>query len=231
MTYEQELLARSMSHLDDDMIAAAHGKRKRLRRLTPWLAAAMLAVVMIKVYPYLRTTIDMGGPPKGNGLFNDGMFSEEFLESTDDSVAAVPGTQDPDAPPAGVNTPLTLGGATITMTEVSDTRITLTLVKTDDTPIYAALYGLLGNVIASTEPDYKDNGVLIRPYTVRLYQDGATEPTYELPCAPGTYEIVLDYTAIRNGSYPMQEYIGLYAYIGKDDKPVTVRLSLTPDAD
>ena len=32
MTHEQEMLARAMSHIDDDMILAAHAPRKRNRR-------------------------------------------------------------------------------------------------------------------------------------------------------------------------------------------------------
>ncbi|MBQ9151588.1 MAG: hypothetical protein IJX72_05000, partial [Clostridia bacterium] len=51
-------------------------------------------------------------------------------------------------------------------------------------------------------------------------------PVYRLPTAPGTYEIVVDFTSVRNGTYPMQEIIGLYAYIGEDEEPVTERFSL-----
>ncbi len=228
MTYEQELLARAMNHLDDGMIEAAHGKHKRLRRLVPWVAAAAVVVVMIRVYPYLRTVIETDGPPKGHGPAGDGVISEEVAETDESGMIITPANPDPDEPLAGIGIPVSLGSATLTLTEASDTHLTFTLVKTDDTPLYAALYGLRGDVLASTQPDYKEDGVLIRPYRLRIYTDGATEPAYELPAAPGTYEVVLDYTSIRNGSYPMQECVGFYAYIGKDGKPVTTRLSLSP---
>jgi hypothetical protein len=47
-----------------------------------------------------------------------------------------------------------------------------------------------------------------------------------LPAAPGTYTVVVDFTAIRNGTYPMEEYMGLFAYVGKDGAPVAVYVSL-----
>jgi hypothetical protein len=73
---------------------------------------------------------------------------------------------------------------------------------------------------------FKDNGVTIRPNTIRLYVNGAEQPVYRFPTAPGTYEVVVDFTSSRNGTYPMREYVGLYAYIGKDNAMVTERFSL-----
>ena len=100
------------------------------------------------------------------------------------------------------------------------------MVKTDSTPLYAMIYDLREGALASTEPDYKDNGVTIRPNTIRLYVNHAEQPVYRLPSAPGTYEIVVDFAIIRNGTYPMREYIGFYAYVGKDEEAVTKRFSL-----
>ena len=37
---------------------------------------------------------------------------------------------------------------------------------------------------------------------------------------------MVDFTSIRNGSYPMEEYMGVLAYIGKDGAPVAVYVSL-----
>lgn len=124
------------------------------------------------------------------------------------------------------NVPVPLGGTTVTLTDTTGTTATFTVVKTDDTPIYAMLYDLREGALASTEPDYKDNGIIIRPNTIRLYVNGAEQPVYRFPTAPGTYEIVVDFAPIRNGTYPMREYMGLYAYIGKDGEPVTERFSL-----
>ncbi len=212
MTHEQELLARAMSHIDDDMILAARAPRKKMRRLIPYAVAACLIVVVALVFPYLRTVINV------DNLFAPG----------DEVNREEAGALSPEAYPyAEQGTPVTLGGTTITLTATTKTTATFTVVKTDDTPVYAMLYDLREGALASTEPDYKDKGIItIRPYTLHIYVNGAAQPVYTLPAAPGTYEIVVDFSIIRNGTYPMREYIGFYAYIGKDEEAVTERFSL-----
>ena len=212
MTHEQELLARAMSHIDDDMILAARAPRKKMRRLIPYAVAACLIVVVALVFPYLRAVINV-----------DSNFDRDDAVNKEDG-----GIMDPEESLnyAPQNVPVTLGGTTLTLTATTKTTATFTVVKTDDTPIYAMLYDLREGALASTEPDYKDNGIVIRPNTVRLFVNSAEQPVYRFPTAPGTYEIVVDFTSIRNGTYPMREYIGLYAYIGKDGEPVTERFSL-----
>ena len=212
MTHEQEMLARAMSHIDDDMILAAHAPRKRNRRAIPYAVAACLIVALILSFPYLRTIINVDTDLFGPG---DNVNKDEA------------GVMVPDAYPSNPqNTAVTLGGTTLTLTAATETTATFTVVKTDDTPLYAMLYDRLEGALASTEPDYKDNGVIIRPNTIRLYVNGEEQPVYRFPTAPGTYEVVVDFTSIRNGTYPMREYVGLYAYIGKDDEMVTERFSL-----
>lgn len=212
MTHEQEMLARAMSHIDDDMILAAHAPRKRNRRAIPYAVAACLIVVLILSFPYLRTVINVDTDLFGPG---DNVNKDEA------------GVMVPDAYPSNPqNTAVTLGGTTLTLTAATETTATFTVVKTDDTPLYAMLYDRLEGALASTEPDYKDNGVTIRPNTIRLYVNGEEQPVYRFPTAPGTYEVVVDFTSIRNGTYPMREYVGLYAYIGKDGEMVTERFSL-----
>ena len=125
-----------------------------------------------------------------------------------------------------MDTPVTLGNSTLTLTGVTETTVTLTLVKTDDTPLYAAVYDRMGDALACTDPNYKVDGVTIRAGRIKVYTDGASEPETLLPAAPGTYTLVVDFTSVRNGSYPMEEYMGFLAYIGKDGAPVTVYLSL-----
>jgi hypothetical protein len=209
MTHEQELLARAMSHIDDDMILAAHAPRKKIRRFVPYAVAACLIVAVALVFPYLRAVINV------DSGFDRGDQNEEV------------GAMDPEKPlMTPQSTPVTLGGTTVTLTDTTHTTATFTVVKTDDTPIYAMLYDLREGALASTEPDYKDNGIVIRPNTIRLFVNGAEQPAYRFPTAPGTYEIVVDFTSIRNGTYPMREYVGLYAYIGEDGEAVTERFSL-----
>lgn len=212
MTHEQEMLARAMSHIDDDIILAAHAPRKKVRRVVPYLVAACLVVAVVVSFPYLRAVInvdtDLFGPGDEANKNDAGAMSPEAYPSTKQG------------------TPVTLGGTTLTLIATTNTTATFTMVKTDSTPLYAMIYDLREGALASTEPDYKDNGVTIRPNTIRLYVNHAEQPVYRLPSAPGTYEVVVDFAIIRNGTYPMREYIGFYAYIGKDEEAVTERFSL-----
>ena len=211
MTHEQEMLARAMSHIDDDMILAARAPRKKARRLIPYAVAACLAVVLAVSFPYLRRIINVS-----SDLFGPGE------ENAEDAGASIPNAY----PSTEQGVPVTLGGTTLTLTATTETTATFTVVKTDDTPLYAMLYDRRDNALASTEPDYKDNGVTIRPNRILLYVNGAEQPVYRFPTAPGTYEVVVDFASVRNGTYPMREYVGLYAYIGDDGKAVTERFSL-----
>ena len=213
MTYPQEILARAMNHIDDDMILSAHGKRKKVRRVIPVLVAACLIAVLAVSFPYLREVIDTNSDLLGPA---DGDQGEPGVVS--------PKPEDTNYIEQDITT--SLGGATFTLTHTTETTATFTMVKAFDVPFYAMFYDRRGGVLASTEPDYKDNGVTIRPNTIRLYVDGADQPVYQLPTAPGTYEITVDFASIRNGKYPMRECIGLYAYVGEDGEAVTVKFSL-----
>lgn len=213
MTHEQEILARAIGHIDEDMILSAHAPRKKVRRVIPVLIAACLIVALVAAFPYLREVINTNSDILGPTA--DGDVEEEFR---DDPLAGLPTHE--------AGTPITLGGSTLTLTHVTETTATFTLVKTDDTPVYAMIYHRDGSALASTEPDYKDNGVTIRPNTIRLYVDGAEQPVYRLPANPGTYEVVVDFKSVRNGQYPMKDYMGLYAYIGEKQAAVTMKFSL-----
>ena len=112
------------------------------------------------------------------------------------------------------------------LTDLTDTTVTLTLIKNDDTPLYAAVYDRLGDALACTDPSYKVDGAVIRHGRIKIYADGSDTPATELPTAPGRYTLVVDFASIRNGTYPMQDYIGFFANIGKNGTPVTVYFSL-----
>ena len=209
MTYQQEMLARAMSHIDDGMIEAAHGPRKKLRRVIPVVIAACLIAALWVSFPYLREVIDT---------------NSDILNPEDGSGDAGDSADKPETSPVlDLSTPATLAGTTMTLTNVTDTTATFEMVKTDSAPVYALLYDLRDGALASTEPDYKVNGVLIRPKTIKIYVDGADTPVYHLPSAPGTYRVTLDFTTIRNGSYPMRDYVGIYAYVGEDKEEATTQ--------
>ncbi len=221
MNREQNTLAKAMNYLDDDLILAAHAPHKSRRRLLPLLAAACLIVVLVAVFPILREIIDtnsglMDAIPPGDA--GNGPVDAEQENKPNIPEEILPGMS------------VTLAGSTLTLTDFTDTTATLTLIKTDHTPLYAALYGLSDEVLASTEPDYRDNGVLIRPYTIRIYPVGSEQVSYEMPTAPGAYELVLDFHIVRNDPYPMQDILGIYAYSGPKGAMEVRRFELRREA-
>ncbi len=226
MTRDQEILARAMNYIDDDLIVAAHAPRRKLRRLVPWLTAACLVIVLVAVYPTLRSVINV---TMENEVAGDAMppAADEFGGMNDNQNSADKPEQ---SDIHSLGTPVTLGGTTLTMTDVTETTATFTVVKTDNEPLYVAFYQYAGGIMGTTEPNYRDNGVIIRPYTVKLTVNRAETITYDIPTAAGTYEILVDFSSLRRGSYRMEEFIAFYAYIGKDGAAVTERLSLAVPA-
>ena len=221
-----ETLARGVNLLEDAIILSAHGKAKKAKRLLPWAVAACLVGALAVSFPYLRTVINTDLVLRGPD------WNKEKDEIGDAEIANKPSAESI----KGMDIPVTLGSSTLTVTSVTETTVTLTLVKTDDTPLYAAVYDRMGDALACTDPDYKVDGVTIRAGRIKVYPvgetDGADEPATELPTAPGTYTLVVDFTSIRNGTYPLEEYMGFLSYIGKDGAPVTVYFSLhLPEAD
>ena len=216
---DPETLARGLSYVEDTMILSSHGKAKRSRRLIPWAVAACLIGALAVSFPYLRQVINTDLILRGPD------WNKEKDEIGDAEIAHKPKPEEI----KGMGIPVTVGNTTLTLTGVTETTATLTLVKTDDTPLYAAVYDRMGDALACTDPDYKVDGVTIRAGRIKVYPADAAdaaEPATELPTAPGTYTVVVDFTAIRNGTYPMEEYMGLFAYVGKDGAPVAVYVSL-----
>lgn len=211
-----EALARSLNRVDDGLILAAHGKAKRARRLIPWVAAVCVAAVAAVSFPWLRTVINtdliLRGPDWNKE--QEGVGEVELPDKPDaESILAI-------------GTPASVGNCTVTLIEVTETTATLTIVKTDGEPLYAAVYDRMGDALACTDPDYKVDGVTIRPNRIKVYTNSASEPAFELPAAAGTYTVVVDFTSIRNGAYPMEDYLGIMAYVGKDAPPATAYFSL-----
>ncbi len=213
---DPETLARGLNYVDDTLVLAAHGRAKKAKRLIPWVAAACVVAVVAVSFPYLRTLINTDLTLRGPD------WNKDKNEIGDAEI--------PDKPDADSilkpDVPATIANSTVTLTRVTETTATLTLVKTTDEPLYAAVYDRMGDALACTDPDYKVDGVTIRAGRIKVYTDGAAEPATELPTAPGTYTLVVDFASIRNGTYPMEDYMGILAYIGKDGAPVTVFFSL-----
>lgn len=215
-------LALGLCHAEDALILSAHGKAKKSRRLIPWAVAACIVGLLAVSFPYLRTVINTDLILRGPD------WNKPKDEIGDAEIAHKPSADQILAP----DTPAELAGSTLTLTAVTETSVTLTLVKTTDDPLYAAVYDRMGDALACTDPDYKVDGVTIRAGRIKVYADGAAEPETILPAAAGTYTVVVDFTSIRNGSYPMDEYLGVFAYSGKDGAPETVYFSLAiPEAE
>ena len=218
-----EMLARGMSYVDHSLLLSAHEGKKKLRRLIPWLAAACVIAVLAVSFPFLREVINTDLKLRGPGWNKDQV-------NPDREVADKPGQEDI----LKENIPGSVGGSTITVTEVTETTVTFVLVKTDDTPIYAAVYDRMGDALACTQPDYKVDGVIIRSNVLKLYVNDSTESQDEIPTQAGTYTIVLDFNRVRMSPYPMEDYVGFFSYTGKDGAPEAVYFSILtpqPEAD
>lgn len=210
------LLMAGISHVDDALIASAQGGAKRIKRLVPWVATACVIGLLAVSFPYLRQVINTDlvlRNPDWNKETDGSGDAETPDKPTEDSIC-------------GLHVPASVGGSTVTVTAVTETTLTITLTKTDNTPLYAALYDRMGDALACTDPTYKVDGVTIRPGRIKVYAEGKTEPATELPTAPGTYSLTVDFTSIRNGTYPMEDYVGFFTYTGKDEAPVAVYFSL-----
>ena len=202
--------------ISDDMIRSAHEGRKQTRRLIPWVIAACAAGILAVSFPYLREVINT------DLILRDPDWDQDKEQVGDAEIPHKPAEESI----LGIGSFVSLGGSSGTITAVTDTTVTLTLVKTDDTPLYAAVYDRMGDALACTDPNYKVDGVTIRPGRIKIYVDGHPNPAIELPTAPGTYSLVVDFSAIRKGAYPMEDYIGFFSYIGKNGAPVAAYVSL-----
>lgn len=213
-------LAMGLNYVDDALVMTAHGTAKKARRLIPWAAAACVIAVLAVSFPYLRTFINTDLVLRGPD------WNKDKDEIGDAEIAHKP-SADQILP---MGTPAEVAGSTLTLTAVTETSVTLTIEKSTDEPLYTAVYDRMGDALACTDPDYKVDGVTIRAGRIKVYPadaaEGAAEPETVLPSAAGTYTVVVDFTSVRNGTYPMENYLGVFAYSGKDGAPETVYFSL-----
>lgn len=218
-------LAFAMGEISDRAVTRARTNAKMIRRFLPLVLAVCVIIVAVHYYPDLREMIDSG--LKLNGAAGDDQPNGD---------EATPSIR-PDAEDIfGVNIPKELGTTTVTVTAYTESTVTLTLVKEDNTPIYAAFYDLLGYPLATTEAGYKLNGQLLQENVLKVTVDDRDTPVYELPSAIGTYTVTVDFSGVRHGAYPMLDHIGLYAYVGENGKAETIFFSVllpedVPEAD
>lgn len=206
-----------MESLPDDMILAAHRGDKRWRRGIPFGIVGVVVVVVLLVYPYLQDAIN-------TDLI---LRPSDWRDNQENGTLADGAQPKPDLPEATpLQVPVTLGDTTLMATAVTDTTVTLKVIKKDATPIYAMIYDRKNEALASTEEGYKVGGAVIRYRTLKLSVDGG-DTVYTFPTLPGTYEVVVDFASLRNGSYPIQALLGVYAYTEEDAPATLVCFDLT----
>jgi RNA polymerase sigma-70 factor (ECF subfamily) len=211
-----EVVAYALNRIDDVLLLKAQAPHKKLRRWIPFLVCAACVALLAVSFPYLRQIINTDLTLRGPNFGNKEEGDAEIADKPDENQVHSAGKS------------VMLGGTTLRLESVTETAATFTVTKTDSTPLYAAVYDRMGDALASTEPDYTVDGVLLRPNTLRVYRDGLDERLFELPAAPGTYTVTVDFTVIRNGTYPMEDYIGLYAYVGEEKTLSALFFSLKP---
>ncbi len=231
MTREQEILARAFNFADDELIAAAHKPNKRWRRVLPAMIAACLAISFMAAYPTLRNTIQVSVEADNS---NSSVMPGETASTEEGGFFDRFTSIKPEMSPPELGHSATLDGTNFTMTGLTETTATFTVVKTDNEPIYAAFFQQYGGVLGTTEPNFRDNGTIIRPYTVKLTVDGADDVCYEFPSAAGTYEVVIDFSSLRKSDYLMSETVTFYKYSAGTDKGLCLTFMLrdsSPETD
>ncbi len=211
MTREQEILARAMNQVDDELIAAAHAPRKRLRHFAPALVAACLCVAIVVTFPYLRAMVNIDSDKTGEAspLPGDGANDGNGL-SADMGASLNQSKPDETASPTLGDT-VQIGKDTVTMTALTENTATLYVIKQSTTPLYVAFRQYAAGYLASTQPDFRDGSTILRPGQIKLYINGASDPADSFPTTVGEYEIVVDFTSLRNSDYRMSETLILYS--------------------
>ncbi len=208
MTREQEILARALNGVDDRFIEAAHAPHKKLRHYTPALIAACLCVVIVATFPLLREMVNLDN--KGNDMAIPNSPAENNTAADNWYL----GDPAPEMPDPTLGDTVTLAGCEITLTDLTDTTATLTIVKADTQFLYAAIRQYAGGILASTEPDYRDDGTILRHHQIKVSVDGVHQPADTLPIPYGNYTVELDFSSLRHGTYRMEDFLIFYTYAG-----------------
>ena len=213
-------LAEAMQYLDDDILAEAHAetvgvspatihKRNLWKRLSLVACVCILAISL----PYLVNVISQMGVGNMSGDSKPptvGGQSYPTMDKEDGNGFAPEEAPEADAP----NKPEEWRGVgSIQQSEygqlsfVAETHTTLTLrltiSQTPTQPIHIYFYDYEG-VIATTQEGYKDDGIIIREGRIKVLVNGEAH-TGPLPCEIGTYDIVVDFAALRKDPIPMKE--------------------------
>ncbi len=226
MTREQEILSRAMNFVDDDLIAAAHAPRKKMRHYAPALIAACLCVVIVATFPMVRAFVgDMDKsndalPPGDAGGPNNQVPAENwYIQNA------------PEMPNPSLGDTAPIGMTDLTLLALTDTTATFRMVKRDSQPLWVAIRQYAGGLLASTEPDFTDNGTILRPRQIRVSVDGVDQPAATLPVPEGTYTVKLDFSSLRNSDYRMEDTLIFYRYTDESGTVEHIRFNIALPAE
>lgn len=212
-------LAQGLNYVEDSLLLTArNGSRRIARWLLPRAATVCVLLALAISFPYLRSIINT------DLVLRDRDWRKSKDELEDPEISQ--GPSEDKLLPLGASG--TVADSTLTLTAVTETSASLTLVKTGDLPLYAAVYDRMWDALACTDPDYDLDGVTLRPGRIKVYTEGVAEFDTVLPCRPGTYRLVVDFTSVRKGTYPMEDCLGILSYSDKDTPPQVIYFSLTP---
>lgn len=205
MTNEKNLLlSEAMGFLDDDFLIEAHpevigkphnhtARRKTFFQLGLVACLCILALCIPKLPDIFGGMSDM----VGNGAAPEANHSPE---------------KDPQAPAPRLGHRVQGELGSILFTDETDTTVTLqmTLTKEATEPLYIYFYDYAG-VAATTEPNYKNNGTVIREGRLKVTVNG--QPIEgSLPQAVGTYEILIDFSALLKDGTPLDQRFSVTSF-------------------
>ena len=218
MTSSEEkrlLLSEAMGFLDDDLIAEAHGEavgksldvilRQKLMKNIGLVACIVLLTICIPRFAqlnYLEADGNTATPPQNEAVGNSKEDFEGVWDGANDVLSG--NTYGDPEQFNGVGCVVQGTYGSLSFVSMTDSTITLRMTLTQDakTPIYIYFYDYAG-VNATTQPNYTNNGVVIRGGRLKVTVNGEAIDD-SLPTTAGTYDIVVDFSSLLKDDIPMR---------------------------
>lgn len=226
MTNNQEkslLISDALGYLDDDILAEAHPETvgrppdaHRKERMWKNMGLVASLALLLLISPILfRMGIDIVGSSGGSSGDmvppNENMAPNAPMEDNENKNdghygADVGGSLSPKPDAYPVVGDVVLGDfGRLHFASETETTITLrmTLTKKATVPLYIYFFDYSG-VMATTQPNYQNGGVIIREGRIKVTVNGQAWDG-ALPSDIGTYDIVLDISSLLKDHVPMQD--------------------------
>ena len=208
------LLSEAMGFLDDDLIAEAHGEavgksldkvlHQRLMKnigLVACIVLIALCIPRLAQWSGMEVSGDMA-PPQNEEVGNSKNDFEGVFDGAGDVLNG--NTYGDPEQFNGVGCVVQGTYGSLSFVSMTDSTITLRMTLTQDakTPIYIYFYDYAG-VNATTQPNYTNNGVVIRGGRLKVTVNGEAIDD-SLPTTAGTYDIVVDFSSLLKDDIPMR---------------------------